>query len=104
MNIENLIGQITYHILDIPTSFLFNLHDTDQLKAYFNNLENIIIQTDNKTIPIIWKWRHPFFNTDCMEADVYLIEPQLRHLHRRFGYPYTECLYKLLKNTDHEDI
>jgi hypothetical protein len=104
MLMENAIGQVTYHILDTPTPFLLCLHDADRLKAYFNNVENVIVRADGKTIPVIRKWGHPFFNTSRAEAGVYLTEPQLRRLHRRFGHPRTERLYRLLKNTGHNDV
>jgi hypothetical protein len=39
-----------------------------------------------------------------MEARVFLIEPQLRRLYRRFGHLYTDRLYKLLKNTGHNNV
>ncbi len=104
INMENPIGQVIYHIFDIPTSFLLNLYNTDRFKAYFNNLENVIVQTDGKTVPVIQKWGHPFFNTGRTEAGIYLTELQLRHLHKQFGHLYTEYLYKLLKNIGHEDV
>lgn len=104
MLMENPIGQVTYHILDTPTPFLLSLHDADRLKAYFNNVEDIIVRADGKTVPVIRKWGHPFFNTSRAEVGVYLTEPQLRRLHRRFGHPRTERLYRLLKNAGHNDV
>lgn len=101
---ENAIGQVTYHILNTPTPFLFNLHDADRLKAYFNNVDDVIVRKDSTTIPVIRKWGHPFFNTSRTEAGIFLTEPELRRLHRRFGHPRTERLYKLPQSAGHEDV
>lgn len=103
ITITNQLGEVTYHILDRSTPFLFSLHDADKLKAYFNNVLNVIVQ-GNKTIPVVRKWGHPFFNTSRTEAGIFLTEPQLRRLHRRFGHPRTDRLYKLLKSAGHDDV
>jgi len=43
IKVVNQLGSIIYYILDILTPFLFSLYDVDRLKAYFNNLSDIII-------------------------------------------------------------
>lgn len=103
IKVVNQLGSVTYHILDTSTPFLFSLYDADRLKAYFNNLSDVIVQGDT-TIPVVRKWGHAFFNTSRTEAGVFLTEPQLRRLHRRFGHPRTDRLYKLLRNAGHDDV
>ncbi|KAL0933405.1 reverse transcriptase-like protein [Colletotrichum truncatum] len=39
---ENPIGRVKYHIFESATPFLFSLKDADRLKAYFNNIANVI--------------------------------------------------------------
>ncbi|KDN60924.1 putative conserved hypothetical protein, partial [Colletotrichum sublineola] len=104
MEMDNQIGQVTYHILDAPTPFLFSLYDADRLGAYFNNVRNTIITKDGKQIPVVRKWGHPFFNLSHTEAGTFFTEPQLRRLHRRFGHPRTDRLHHLLKKAGHEDV
>ncbi|OLN97874.1 hypothetical protein CCHL11_02499, partial [Colletotrichum chlorophyti] len=53
ISIENPLGQVTYYILDAPTLFLFSLYNANRLEAYFNNVDNIIIQKNSKYIPVI---------------------------------------------------
>lgn len=100
----NQLGNVTYHILDTPTPFLFSLHDADRLQAYFNNVDNLIVRADGTTIPVIRKWGHPFFNPSRAEAATFFSEQDLRRLHRRFGHPRTERLYKLLQEAGHQDV
>ena len=104
MKMENQLGTITYHILDTPTPFLLLLHDADRLRVYFNNVQDVIVRDNGTTILVVRKWGHPFFNISISEAGAYFIEPELRRLHRLFGYPRTERLYKLLKNAGHSDV
>ncbi|KAF2702564.1 hypothetical protein K504DRAFT_394260, partial [Pleomassaria siparia CBS 279.74] len=52
---ENELGMVTYHILDTPTPFLLLLADADRLRAYFNNVLNLIIRSNNLTIPVVQK-------------------------------------------------
>lgn len=55
MEIENVLGRVTFYILDTKTLFLLSLYDADRLKAYFNNVENVIVRKDSMKIPIIGK-------------------------------------------------
>ncbi|KAL0929476.1 uncharacterized protein CTRU02_204398 [Colletotrichum truncatum] len=101
---ENPIGRVKYHIFESATPFLFSLKDADRLKAYFNNIANVIVRRDGKHIPVVRKWGHAFFNLSKRESSIFFTEVQLRRLHRRFGHPRTERLYQLLKNAGHDDI
>jgi hypothetical protein len=102
IDIKNPLGTVRYHILDAPTPFLFSLHDADRLGAFFNNVQNVIVRKDGTTIPVVRKWGHPFFN--ARETNVFFTESELRQLHRRFGHPRTERLYKLLTEAGHSDV
>ena len=74
IKIVNQLGSVTYYILNILTFFLFSLYNVDRLKAYFNNLLDVIVQRET-TILVVRKWGHVFFNISRMEAGVFLIEP-----------------------------
>ncbi|RWA03359.1 hypothetical protein EKO27_g11746 [Xylaria grammica] len=102
VRINNPLGTTTYHILDSHTPFLFSLKDADQLQAYYDNTKDIIVRKDGKTIPVVRKWGHPFFNTSPYEAGIYFTETELRRLHRRFGHPRTERLYNMLSRAGHD--
>jgi hypothetical protein len=102
VRIHNPIGTVTYHILDAPTPFLFSIADADRLGAYFNNVSDTIVRHDKSTLPVVRKWGHPFFNVSREEAATFFTETELRRLHRRFGHPRTERLYKMLNNAGHE--
>jgi hypothetical protein len=101
VRIKNQVGAVTYHILDTPTPFLFCLADADRLGAYFNNVLNVIVRKDDTTIPVVRKWGHPFFNVRKQEVASFFTETELRRLHRRFGHPRTERLYKMLTEAGH---
>lgn len=45
-----------------------------------------------------------FFNTGQADTGIFLTELELKRLHKRFGSPRTERLYKLLKNAGHSDV
>jgi hypothetical protein len=104
ITINNPLGRITYHILDTPTLFLFSLRNTNKHKAYFNNVQDVIVRKDGITILIVRKWGYPFFNISCTKAATFFIKTQLRRLHRRFGHPCMEQLYQLLKNAGHDNV
>ncbi|KAH9436125.1 hypothetical protein MCOR02_012541 [Pyricularia oryzae] len=104
MTMENALGTITYHVLNAQTPFLFCLHDADKLEAYFNNVENVIVRKDGTRVPVVRKWGHPFFNVSRTEAATFFTEQELRRLHRRFGHPRTERLYKLLQEAGHRNV
>jgi len=98
------LGIITFHVVLADTPFLLCLQDIDNLGAYLQNLENIIVQ-GQKTIQIVRKFGHPFMLLDNHEetlAYCHLTEPELRQLHRRFGHPSVQRLTNLLKQSGHE--
>jgi hypothetical protein len=84
-------------VLDTPTPFLLCLADANRLRAYFNNILNVIVRKDGTTVPVVRKWGHPFFNVSTNEATLFFTEVELRRLHRRFRHPRTDRLYTILK-------
>jgi len=76
----------------------------DKLSAYFQNLENTIVQ-GLKTIPIVRKFSHLFILLNSHEetlAYCHLTELELRQLHRRFGHLLVQRLANLLSYSRHE--
>jgi hypothetical protein len=102
VQIHNPISTVTYHVLDTPTPFLLSLADADRLRAYFNNVLNVIVRKDRTTVPVVQKWGHPFFNVNTSEAVSFFTEIELRRLHRRFRHPRTERLHTMLQAAGHE--
>jgi hypothetical protein len=97
------IGKIVFHILDASTPFLLSLKDIDRLKVFLNNVTNEIVFTDGKRrASVIRKWGHPWFFTSKLESALYFTDVKLKRLHRRFGHPAINRLYKLLKRAGHE--
>jgi hypothetical protein len=108
--IDTPIGTIQFHVVQVDTPFLLCLADMDDLKVYFNNLQNVLI-TPTKTVPVVRQFGHPFllwhaplqtYLIDSLDQNpCYLTEVELRRLHRRFGHPSVEKLKKLLDSTGH---
>jgi hypothetical protein len=117
-----------FYIIKTNTSFLFCLIDLNCLDVYFNNLINelmqkcliiIILQTNMKNVnrfSIIRRYEHAFllwktFN-QCQfliveslnENSCYLIEIELRRLHRRFDHFSARRLHQILKRARHDDV
>ena len=68
----------------------------DRLGIYLDNTANKIKQiSTGKSAPVTRKWEHPWFHLDRWEeAQIYLTEPEIRRLHRRFGHPQAHRLYR----------
>lgn len=81
--------------------------DMDHLEFYLDNTRNILGKTTakgNKDIPIFPEWGHVrFFLRKTENAMVFLMEPELRRLHRHFGHPAAHRLHKL-KNAGHKVV
>src|SRR6266516_5383117 len=106
VRVDTPIGTIIFHVLETPTPFLLCLADMDRLGVYFDNTKDELVGKNGKlTIPIVRKWGHPwFFLSKTEQQGTFLTETELRRLHRRFGHPATERLYKLLKRAGEEDV
>ncbi|KAI6245385.1 hypothetical protein HI914_06590 [Erysiphe necator] len=68
------LGSITFHVVPTNTPFLLCIQDMNKMGVKLDNLRNIL--------SIAW----------C-----HLTEPQLRQLHRRFGYPSAQRLHRVLE-------
>ncbi len=97
------------------TSFLLSLADMNRLKVYFNNVENILFMIiKNRNLSIIKRFDHDFllwknsyflhsYITQSFNSNLcYLIDVQLRQLHKRFEHSFIMKLHDLLKPFDHE--
>ena len=76
----------------------------DLLRIKFNNLKNVLIQ-NGKHVPIVRKWGHLWLLLNQPKQTLawsHLIEPELRQLHRRFGYPSIQRLHDILLRSGHE--
>lgn len=102
------IGTITFHIMETDIPFLICLKDMDKLHAYYNNVRNEIVCEDGKRIPVERKRGYPWFYMDLAGPGItfltepeipgaFLTERELRRIHRRFGHPSIDKLWKLLQ-------
>jgi hypothetical protein len=104
VNIQTLLGPITFHVVPTNTPFLFCIEDMDKLGVKLDNLENMLIQGNNK-VPVVRKWGHPWLLLHQLEKSVawsYLTETELRQLHRRFGHPSVHRLLRVLQRAGHD--
>jgi hypothetical protein len=102
-----------FHVIKMNTLFLLSLADMNRLKFYFNNVENLLIDKI-KILSIIRRFDHDFLlwkNSNFLHSYItqffefnscYLIDVELRQLHRRFDHSFTLKLHDLLKRFDHE--
>ncbi len=87
----------------------------NRLKIYFNNVENILFMIiKNKGLSIIKRFEHDFLlwkNSYSSHSYIvqsfnfnfcYLIDIELRQLHKRFEHSFIMKLHDLLKRFDHE--
>ena len=99
-------GMVCFHVVPANTPFLFSLHDMDKHNVHFDNTRNLLIH-GNKHYPVVRKWGHPWLLLDQQEKSVvwcHLTETELRQLHRRFGHPSADRMYKILTRAGHDDI
>jgi hypothetical protein len=111
---------VKFHVIKTDISFLLSLADMDRLKVYFNNVTNSLMQMVNineilrkkKSYSVIRRFGHGFLLwKSFMQVYVnqffdinlcYLIETELRQLHRRFDHSSTRKLHDLLERFDHD--
>ncbi len=108
-------------MIKADTSFSLSLADMNRLKVYFNNVTNSLIQMmktsdeilrKKRNFSVIWRFDHEFLLwKNFMQTYVnqffdlnscYLIETELRQLHKRFDHSSIKKLHDLLKRFDHE--
>ena len=104
VSVPTPFGTIDFHILQANTPFLLCLQDMDRLGVQFNNIYNVLEHNGN-TYPVIRKWGHPFFMLDRESSVIcHLTETELRRLHRRFGHPAAERMYKTLSRAGYDNL
>jgi hypothetical protein len=102
-----------FHVIKTDISFLLSLANMNRLKVYFNNIENILFMIiKNRDLSIIRRFDHDFllwknflhfYITQFFEFNLcYLIDVELRQLHRRFDHSFIKKLHDLLKRSDHD--
>ena len=86
------------------TPFLLCLADMDKHSIYLNNVDNVLVHNGNQ-YPIVRKWGNPWLLLDHHDTVVhYLTETELRQLHRRFGHPAADRMYKVLEKAGYNDV
>jgi hypothetical protein len=111
--IDTLFELMKFHVIKTNTSFLLSLADMNRLKVYFNNVENLLVNTI-KVLSIIRRFDHDFllwknsyflhsYITQSFNSNLcYLTDVELRQLHKRFDHSFILKLHTLLKRSDHE--
>ena len=110
--VNTSVGRIEFHIVKADTSFLLCIADMDNLKVYYNNLENVLV-TPTKLVPVTRQFGHPFLLwEESLQSFIansfnlnpcYLTDTELRQLHRRFGHPSANRLRLVLERSGHGD-
>lgn len=111
INISIRFGRVEFHVIKIDTFFLLCLIDINRLKIYLNDFINVLIML-NKIILIVccfdyfFMFWNNFFDVFIIESFLYnscfLIEIELKRLHRRFDHLSIIKLHHFLKQSDHE--
>ena len=111
INLDIPMGTVVFHILQVNTPFLLCLADMDKLGAYFNNIINQLVQSD-QSYPIIRRYGHVFLPwctsaytiaTESFDQNpCFLTHVELRRLHRRFGHPSVQRLQQFLERPGHD--
>jgi hypothetical protein len=115
ITIDIPIELMKFHVIKTNTSFLLSLADMNRLKVYFNNVENILFMiTKNRSLSIIRRFDHDFLlwkNSYSLHSYIaqsfkfnfcYLIDVELRQLHRRFDHSFITKWHDLLKRSNHD--
>jgi hypothetical protein len=106
VSVETPFGIIDFQIVPANTPFLLCLSDMDKHGVYLNNILNTLVHK-GKGHPVVRKWGHPWLLLNEPEKTIawcHLTETELRQLHRRFGHPAAERLYKVLARAGHDDL
>jgi hypothetical protein len=112
-NVCTLVGPVEFHVVEASTLFLLCLADMDKLRVYYDNIRDVLV-TPTKNVPVVRQYGHAFLLCTSLliqayvlesidSSGCYLTEPELRRLHRRFGHPSVDRLYKVLERSGHLD-
>jgi hypothetical protein len=112
--VKTPIGLVDFHVVKADTPFLLCLADMDRLRVYYNNVTDTLIGPAITTLPITRRFGHPFLvwgealRTYVQESfdynPCYLTSTEIHRLHRRFGHPSAEKLYRVLERSGHDDV
>lgn len=101
---------VTFYIWEAAILFSFFLANRNGISIYFNNMKNAFIQA-NKCYQVVRRQRYAFltwyifiFNITMKFMNInpyYLIELELRHLHRRFDHLFVKYLYNFFERSGH---
>ena len=75
----------------------------NRLSVYLNNFKNQIVLRDEFTILIVRFHEHSFLIWDLISIN-YLIDIELRQLHRRFEHSSVNKLVRTLKRVDYDNF
>ncbi|KDN64678.1 hypothetical protein CSUB01_12316 [Colletotrichum sublineola] len=92
------VGNLTFHVMDSNTPFLFCLKDMDRHRVKFNNLTNTLVKGDT-IVPVVRKWGHTWMLLEQPKRTVaqhHLTDGKLQQIHRRFSHPSVQHLHKVL--------
>ena len=102
LTVDSFIDRIDFYVMQTDTSFSLCLQNMNKLRIYLNNLENQIVLRDESTISIVRFYKHSFLIWGFTLIN-YLIDTELRQLHRRFEHSSINKLVRTLKKTDYDD-
>ena len=120
ITVSTLIGNIDFHVVQADTPFLLCLADMDSLQVYYNNVTDTLISPplDRLNQPVsllitrrfshpflLWKAALPAYIQQSFDQNpCFLTDTEIRRLHRRFGHPSAEKLYRVLERSGHDDV
>jgi hypothetical protein len=106
IGVKTFFGTIHFEVMPTNTPFLFCFANMDRHNVYFNNINNTLVH-NGKKYPVVRKWEHPWLLLDEQKSTIiycHLTETELRQLHRRFGHPAADRLYKVLNRVGYDNI
>ena len=105
------VNTIEFHVIRTNISFLLCLTNMNRLNVYLNNLINKLIMKKN-SIFIIRRFDHSwllwenflwfYIVNSFNENSCFLIDVELKQLHRHFDHLFVEKLHRLRKRSKHE--
>ena len=102
LTINSFIDRIDFYVMQTDISFLLCLQNMNKLSVYLNNFKNQIVLRDEFTVSIVRFYEHFFLIWDFTSIN-YLIDIELRQLHRRFEHSSINKLVRTLKRADYDN-
>jgi hypothetical protein len=86
--------------MPVDTLFLLCLKDMDDLRIELHNLSNELVSKEKKLkVPVVRRFGHPWLAWN-ETLQTFLLETW--RIHRRFGGPSADRLYKVLEQAGHD--